>query len=672
MLSALSAALARSDTLSTSAFLILFVELMSEPTPAQLESLWQTAPSWPLHFGLVVSGAPRGLSPKVGAVVLEVTLPPDTDQPVDLFQPSGFSRDVPTNHDDIGIGSYADALARFLLHPQTSPPLTVGVQGVWGKGKSSFMELVEDHLVDNVLERLAPKESAKLKRLLAEADQAILAQQDQAARALDEPTVAEKWQLVQEIEYRRRIRDAQRRMAYDNIVTVWFNAWQYEDATQIWAGLASAISRSIEGALSGGQQAQLRIVNAWERVRGQFVLNIILVILVTLLVIWAYLAFGADRFMSLATSATAAESLPTLFFPAGTLLVFGLCLAVWRLLKVAQPVSARVLSYSQLPDYREQMGYQHVVMHDLAHVYRYLQQCRPGCRAVVFIDDLDRCSDDKVIDVLQAINLILGGYNDTGGQFFVVLGMDTEMIYRAIRAHYKEQIAQDGELATTFPESYLRKIVQLSFVLPDVAADQRFSYVKTLFSKKANDAFSKGTSGEEQSGPAQTSGDFRFDLSRVQQASQPSGNARPQDVQDTADELRALHEYEDFLADNPREMKRLVNVHRLIKVILQRQTIGWDTERERKLVKWLIFCAKWPDLVDDALRIAEGTNPPADCLATVAANLPAQRARDRVQLEAFAGRKDVLYSSDLKDDFARAARISQLVRDDAAPPTDPS
>ncbi len=42
------------------------------------------------------------------------------------------------------------------------------------------------------------------------------------------------------------------------------------------------------------------------------------------------------------------------------------------------------------------------------------------------------------------------------------------------------------------------------------------------------------------------------------------------EVQDTKEELEALDASRDLLNDNPRELKRLVNVHRLVKILLQR------------------------------------------------------------------------------------------------------
>ncbi len=54
-------------------------------------------------------------------------------------------RDVPiarTSDDDLELGRYADALGRFVLGCDT--PITVGIQGDWGSGKTSIMNLVEE------------------------------------------------------------------------------------------------------------------------------------------------------------------------------------------------------------------------------------------------------------------------------------------------------------------------------------------------------------------------------------------------------------------------------------------------------------------------------------------------------------------------------------------------
>ena len=115
-------------------------------------------------------------------------------------------------------------------------------------------------------------------------------------------------------------------------------------------------------------------------------------------------------------------------------------------------------------------------------------------------------------------------------------------------------------------------------------------------------------------------------------------------MEDTKDELEALHAAQELLRDNPRELKRLVNVHRLVKILLQRPDAPPTPELQRKLVAWLVFCAAQPGQVDDLLaRAAE--QPDEDCVVTVGA--------------------ERLSGHDLAPDgmLARAARISLLVRD---------
>ena len=104
---------------------------------------------------------------------------------------------------------------------------------------------------------------------------------------------------------------------------------------------------------------------------------------------------------------------------------------------------------------------------------------------VVFVDDLDRCSDESIMETLQAINLVLGA-----SDFFVVLAIDPDMIHRAIAR--QRGVSDSDELAERFAENYLRKIIQLPLHLPGRTADQRFGFVTQLFSPTAQREFAGG------------------------------------------------------------------------------------------------------------------------------------------------------------------------------------
>lgn len=100
-------------------------------------------------------------------------------------------------------------------------------------------------------------------------------------------------------------------------------------------------------------------------------------------------------------------------------------------------------------------------------------------RLIVFVDDLDRCLPEKAIEVLEAIKLFL----EVPGVVFV-LGMDQGVIRRGIEARYaaffanKEEAERD-ELPIR-GDSYLQKIIQIPFHLPALAVEELDDFIAEL------------------------------------------------------------------------------------------------------------------------------------------------------------------------------------------------
>jgi hypothetical protein len=80
---------------------------------------------------------------------------------------------------------------------------------------------------------------------------------------------------------------------------------------------------------------------------------------------------------------------------------------------------------------------------------------RGPARVVLYIDDLDRCPPGRVVEVLEAVQLLL----DTE-LFVVVLGLDTRYITRALEKEYKEILQPDGDPSGL---DYIEKIIQLPY-----------------------------------------------------------------------------------------------------------------------------------------------------------------------------------------------------------------
>jgi WD40 repeat protein len=133
-------------------------------------------------------------------------------------------------------------------------------------------------------------------------------------------------------------------------------------------------------------------------------------------------------------------------------------------------------------EYRRQEGLLALLRRDLEELSRRLAPPHPDDRTpgqsgpdteriILYIDDLDRCPADRVVQVLQAIHLLLAF-----PLFVVIVGVDSRWLLRSLRTHYREVLgaperrAHDsdnsgGEHWAATPQNYLEKIFQISLCL---------------------------------------------------------------------------------------------------------------------------------------------------------------------------------------------------------------
>ena len=102
-------------------------------------------------------------------------------------------------------------------------------------------------------------------------------------------------------------------------------------------------------------------------------------------------------------------------------------------------------------------------------------------RIVIFIDDLDRCQSEKVVETFETIKLFLDIPQCT-----FVIGADPGKIEHAIRDHYKLEI---GTFEPTsgdrgFADDYIEKIVQIPFRIPEQTLLNIACYVGMLVLQK--------------------------------------------------------------------------------------------------------------------------------------------------------------------------------------------
>ncbi len=105
---------------------------------------------------------------------------------------------------------------------------------------------------------------------------------------------------------------------------------------------------------------------------------------------------------------------------------------------------------------------------------------------VVLIDDLDRCSPERIIDNLEAIKLFLNVE-----QTAFVIGADPRIVRHAIATRYKpEKIQEQADVQETVNQDgttdrliidYLEKLIQIPYHLPRLSPTEVESYMVLLF-----------------------------------------------------------------------------------------------------------------------------------------------------------------------------------------------
>jgi hypothetical protein len=185
-------------------------------------------------------------------------------------------------------------------------------------------------------------------------------------------------------------------------------------------------------------------------------------------------------------------------------------------------------------------------------------------RIVLYIDDLDRCPDARVVQVLQAVHLLLAF-----PLFVVVVAVDSRWLAHALRTRYPALAgppSADGQ-ASARPDDYLEKIFQVPFWVQGLGDEGRRRMVDGLLSGHVRVDQTRGE-GEEGNGLHIGDKEARVITEMIEPRSRPP-LMEAAALRVTADELAFLESLTPLMGDTPRSIKRFVNVYQLVKILRQ-------------------------------------------------------------------------------------------------------
>jgi hypothetical protein len=432
-----------------------------------------------------------------------------------------LTRDYWTTKDLLGYRAYADAISAFIRHPDTLPPLTIGVKGPWGAGKTSLMRMVQGELDPEDREgRRRPIELTRESRL------ALRRRWGGQPSPGDRLTMGELLGQANEVADPAGLRAevvGGGQPAPEWRPTVWFNPWMYQSGEQVWAGLAAEIIAQVADRLAPGDRerfwARLNLSRLDGEVVRQSIYKLVLGRLVPLALSLVLLAATAVPFLlSGLLPLAAAFGGGSLYLAAASVFqlvrfahtsassAFSQLLSGPAAGSIPQEVSAAITDSLTDPGYRAKAGFLRLVQADMGHILGLV--ATPRRPLVVFVDDLDRCSPGTVTEVIEAINLFLAGEFPN---CMFILAMEPDLLAAHVEVAYKDLVAalkegHDQSGWETLGWRFLDKIVQLPLGLPPVG-DEKYldDYVRDLLDVRAP-AASPGSGDARRTVPPAPSG----------------------------------------------------------------------------------------------------------------------------------------------------------------------
>ena len=250
-------------------------------------------------------------------------------------------------------------------------------------------------------------------------------------------------------------------------------------------------------------------------------------------------------------------------------------------------------------------------------------QPEPPERIVLYIDDLDRCPPAQVVEMLEAVNLILALE-----MFIVVVAVDARWMIRSLKSHYHEFFGgADGAIGTDpehraadrdriAPYDYLDKIFQIPYTLVAPRNLQAARYLRSLLPEPRLAAGSGAIAAEpdEAIAPNQESGQVASapradrgispaaaedqavaepaaeDQAATEPASDDQAVAEPASGDQAAEARTVLdlqppslwlsHAEVEFmtrlgtLTPSPRAAKRMANLYRLVRISIREEELA--------------------------------------------------------------------------------------------------
>jgi hypothetical protein len=150
-------------------------------------------------------------------------------------------------------------------------------------------------------------------------------------------------------------------------------------------------------------------------------------------------------------------------------------------INISKKLSIRILnSISQVPSFKDVLGFQAEVQKELVLLIKTWKKQIQNKRILVFIDDLDRCSEIQLLNIIDSLRVMLDD-NEINQNLLVLVALDENKLITAINKKYQK--LTENEKNPNLANEYLDKLFISAIKLFPITNDERSEFVRKLASQ---------------------------------------------------------------------------------------------------------------------------------------------------------------------------------------------
>lgn len=256
-------------------------------------------------------------------------------------------------------------------------------------------------------------------------------------------------------------------------IRVDFHAWKYQETPASWGYLYESLATEYYKSSSNWFHREWRVINLnWHRDSKGELLVFLGISILSVIGIWYQEVFS--------------EFVVGIMSALGLSALISKGLKFWRM----NSTDAKKLykKYSKKHNYTNLLGLQAEIQKELKTLLKTWlpdDKKRKGFkRILLFVDDLDRCSEDRIIQVIDSLRIMLEDV-EIAKRLVVIIAVDERILRRAIRHKYSRLLHNDNaDIFNTLIKEYFDKLFLATLKLGNLNQNERNDIFESLTQKR--------------------------------------------------------------------------------------------------------------------------------------------------------------------------------------------